>query len=99
MTNASRTLMMDLDTLDWDEDLVAAMGIPASMLPEIVPSIGRMGVGTGTIAGVPLCVVVGMAGAARDFDLRYDEISQQHCSFGHAAKTGERVDVDDKQAV
>jgi glycerol kinase len=33
--NASRTLMMDLDTLQWDPELVAAVGIPESMLPEI----------------------------------------------------------------
>jgi glycerol kinase len=35
VTNASRTLLMDLATLDWSADLVSALGIPASMLPEI----------------------------------------------------------------
>jgi glycerol kinase len=35
VTNASRTLLMDLRTLSWDEDLCAAMGVPMSMLPEI----------------------------------------------------------------
>jgi glycerol kinase len=64
VTNASRTLMMDLDTLDWDTDLVAAMGIPGSMLPEIVPSIGRMGVGTGVLEGVPLSGILGDQQAA-----------------------------------
>ncbi|GGM65944.1 glycerol kinase [Longimycelium tulufanense] len=34
-TNASRTLLMDLDTLSWDADICAEMGIPMSMLPEI----------------------------------------------------------------
>ncbi|OKH66694.1 glycerol kinase [Mycobacterium sp. SWH-M3] len=34
-TNASRTLLMDLDTLSWDADIAAEMGIPLSMLPEI----------------------------------------------------------------
>ena len=33
--NASRTLLMDLATLDWDDDLLAAFGIPRAMLPEI----------------------------------------------------------------
>ncbi len=35
VTNASRTLLMDLETCSWDKDLVAAWGIPASLLPEI----------------------------------------------------------------
>ncbi len=34
-TNASRTLLMDLDTLQWDPDLAAAVGVPLSMLPQI----------------------------------------------------------------
>src|SRR5690606_14082400 len=34
-TNASRTLLMDLDTLSWNPDIAADMGIPMSMLPEI----------------------------------------------------------------
>ena len=35
VTNASRTLLMDLETCAWDSDLIAAWGIPASLLPEI----------------------------------------------------------------
>ena len=38
VTNASRTLLMDLHTLDWDAENVAALDIPASMLPSIRPS-------------------------------------------------------------
>ena len=38
VTNASRTLMMNLETLDWDEDILAVLNIPRQMLPEIVPS-------------------------------------------------------------
>jgi glycerol kinase len=38
VTNASRTLLMDLKTLDWDEQLCAAIGVPRAMLPEIRPS-------------------------------------------------------------
>src|SRR6476619_1777179 len=34
-TNASRTMLMDLDTLSWDADIAGEMGIPLSMLPEI----------------------------------------------------------------
>ena len=38
VTNASRTMLMNLDTLSWNEEIAAAMGIPMSMLPEIKSS-------------------------------------------------------------
>ncbi len=38
VTNASRTLLMNLETLDWDEEILQVMGIPRAMLPRIVPS-------------------------------------------------------------
>jgi glycerol kinase len=38
VTNASRTMLMNLDTLDWDPEIMEIMGIPRSMLPEIRPS-------------------------------------------------------------
>ncbi|MEA3310015.1 MAG: glycerol kinase GlpK [Chloroflexota bacterium] len=38
VTNASRTMLMDLQTLSWDAGILALMGIPRSMLPEIRPS-------------------------------------------------------------
>src|SRR5262249_25234113 len=37
-TNASRTLLCSLDTLDWDDELLALFGVPRSVLPEIRPS-------------------------------------------------------------
>lgn len=37
-TNASRTMLMDLATLDWDDELLTILGVPRSMLPEIRPS-------------------------------------------------------------
>src|SRR5437868_4243218 len=37
-TNASRTMLMDLETLDWDAELLSFFGIPAEMLPQIKPS-------------------------------------------------------------
>ena len=39
VTNASRTLLMNLRTLDWDPMLLSAIGIPREILPQIVPSI------------------------------------------------------------
>ncbi|HEX4813088.1 MAG TPA: glycerol kinase GlpK [Nonomuraea sp.] len=38
VTNASRTMLMDLDTLDWDDELLSFFGVPRAMLPEIRPS-------------------------------------------------------------
>jgi glycerol kinase len=38
VTNASRTMLMNLETLDWDDEILAIMGIPRQMLPRIVPS-------------------------------------------------------------
>ena len=45
VTNASRTMLMDLETLDWDEELMGFFGIPRSMLPTIIPSSDPEGFG------------------------------------------------------
>ncbi len=52
VTNASRTMLMNLETLDWDEELLSFFGIPRSMLPEIRSSSDPKGYGT-TRAGGP----------------------------------------------
>lgn len=54
VTNASRTLLMDLITLDWDAALLAAMGIPRSMLPVIVPSSQVYAQASGDLEGIPI---------------------------------------------
>ena len=64
VTNASRTLLMDLDTLAWSDDLLAAMRVPRSMMARILPSIGRIGIGTGVLAGVPISAILGDQQAA-----------------------------------
>jgi glycerol kinase len=57
-TNASRTMLMDLETLDWDDELLGFFGIPRVMLPQIRPSSAPGGYGEVTgpagVAGVPL---------------------------------------------
>ncbi|ATE57257.1 MULTISPECIES: glycerol kinase GlpK [Actinosynnema] len=65
-TNASRTLLMDLDTLDWDAEIAADMGIPLSMLPEIRSSSEVYSeVRTrGALEGVPIAGVLGDQQAA-----------------------------------
>jgi len=65
VTNASRTLLMNLHTLDWDDELLAAFGIPRAMLPEIKPSSSTE-YGTVNIGGrdVPLTGILGDQQAA-----------------------------------
>jgi glycerol kinase len=38
VTNASRTMLMNLETLDWDDEILGIIGIPRQMLPKVVPS-------------------------------------------------------------
>ncbi|MDQ1179162.1 glycerol kinase GlpK [Rhodococcus sp. SORGH_AS_0301] len=65
-TNASRTLLMDLDTLSWDEGICADMGIPMSMLPEIRSSSEVYGNvrERGSLSGVPIAGILGDQQAA-----------------------------------
>jgi len=60
------TLLMDLDTLSWDESHAADMGIPLSMLPEIRSSSEEYGKGRvrGSLAGVPIAGILGDQQAA-----------------------------------
>ncbi|MQA94126.1 MAG: glycerol kinase GlpK [Streptosporangiales bacterium] len=51
VTNASRTMLMNLETLDWDDELLALFRIPRAMLPEIRPSSDPAGYGTTTTGG------------------------------------------------
>ncbi len=66
VTNASRTMLMDLDTLSWREDICADMGIPMSMLPEIHSSSEVYGPGRqgGMLPGVPIAGILGDQQAA-----------------------------------
>jgi len=54
VTNASRTMLMDLRTLDWDEDLRQTVGVPRAMLPEIRSSSEVYGYATGVLEGIPV---------------------------------------------
>lgn len=58
-TNASRTMLARLDTLAWDDDLLALFGVPRELLPEIVPSSGAVAEASLLGATVP---VSGLAG-------------------------------------
>ncbi len=62
VTNASRTMLMDLKTLSWDESIAADMGVPLSMLPEIKSSSEVYG--TSSKLGVPIAGILGDQQAA-----------------------------------
>ncbi|HHY89971.1 MAG TPA: glycerol kinase GlpK [Chloroflexi bacterium] len=64
VTNASRTLLMNLSTLDWDPDLLSALEIPAEMLPKICPSSAPLGYTTQVVPGVPIAGILGDQQAA-----------------------------------
>ena len=66
VTNASRTLLMNIDTLDWNEEICADMGIPVSMLPDIRPSSGVFGRGrrNGLLIDTPIAGILGDQQAA-----------------------------------
>jgi len=72
VTNASRTLLMDLRTLEWDDDLLAAFGIPRPLLPEIRSSSEVYGEAAPStpLPGVPIAGILG---------------DQQAATFGQAA--------------
>ena len=64
VTNASRTMLMNLATLDWDPDMLKVMGIPRSMLPAIKASSAVYGKGVGDLAGIPIAGDLGDQQAA-----------------------------------
>ena len=64
VTNASRTMLMDLKTLDWDQGNLDAIGVPRAVLPEIRSSSEVYGEATGELAGVPVAGDLGDQQAA-----------------------------------
>lgn len=66
-SNASRTMLFDIRSLSWSDELCALFGVPAHALPEVRPSSGRFGttaVGVGVPAGIPVSGVAGDQQAA-----------------------------------
>ncbi|GAB2537002.1 glycerol kinase GlpK [Brachybacterium huguangmaarense] len=66
VTNASRTMLMNIDTLDWNKDIAGDMGIPMSMLPEIKSSSEVYGYGRkqGLLIDTPIAGILGDQQAA-----------------------------------
>jgi glycerol kinase len=59
VTNASRTMLLSLATGDWDDELLAILGVPRSMLPEVVASSGVCAHSKGILEGIPIAGIAG----------------------------------------
>ena len=64
VTNASRTQLMNLATLEWDDALLAAFEVPRAVLPRIVPSSAVLAEARDILAGVPVAGILGDQQAA-----------------------------------
>ena len=81
VTNAGRTMLMNLETLDWDDVLLDAMGVPRAMLPEIRPSMEVYGEAGGALAGLPVAAALGDQHAAL-FGQTCFEPGDAKCTYG-----------------
>ncbi len=84
VTNASRTMLMDLETLSWDESLAEQLGIPTAMLPEIIPSIGEVGPCRGVLDGTSLRAMLGDQHAAMVGQAAFS-VGDTKCTYGTGA--------------
>ena len=64
VTNASRTMMMNLETLDWDDEILGILDVPRAMLPEIRASSETYGEAKNGLAGIPVAGDLGDQQAA-----------------------------------
>ena len=79
VTNASRTMLMNLETLDWDADILKIMGVPRAMLPEIRSSsevYGHVGAHL-PLEGIPVCGDLGDLALIGHADHLRDDLMDQ----------------------
>jgi len=81
VTNAGRTMLMNIETLEWDDVVLDAMGVPRAMLPEIRPSMEVYGETNGTLGGVPVAAALGDQHAAM-FGQTCFETGDAKCTYG-----------------
>jgi glycerol kinase len=87
VSNASRTLLMDLRTLEWDRELLDLFGVPRSVLPEIRPSSAIYGTTRGVKAlpdGIPVAGIAGDQQAAL-FGQACFAPGEAKCTYGTGA--------------
>ena len=94
VTNASRTLLMNLHTLEWDERIAESIGVPMAMLPEIRSSAEVYGEAVGVLAGVPVAAALGDQQAALFGQTCFD-VGEAKSTYGTGTflllNTGERI--------
>jgi glycerol kinase len=81
VTNAGRTMLMNLETLEWDDVLLDAIGVPRAMLPEIRSSAEVYGEASGPLAGVPVAGALGDQHAAL-FGQTCFALGEAKCTYG-----------------
>ncbi len=81
VTNAGRTMLMNLETLEWDDVLLDAIGVPRAMLPEIRSSAEVYGEANGLLAGVPVAGALGDQHAAL-FGQTCFALGEAKCTYG-----------------
>ncbi|HZY63591.1 MAG TPA: glycerol kinase GlpK [Edaphobacter sp.] len=81
VTNACRTMLFNINTLMWDDDLLELLDIPKSMLPEVVQSSGICGTTEGVVDGIPIAGIAGDQQAAL-FGQMCTEPGMVKCTFG-----------------
>lgn len=95
-SNASRTMLMNLESLEWDQYLLDIFGIPASIMPQIRPSIGNFATTTADLFGVeiPISAIFGDQQAAL-FAHGCDRPGLLKCTYGTGsflvAQTGNQI--------
>ena len=80
-TNAARTMLYNIHTQEWDEELLALLDIPKSLLPEVVASSGVCGKAAGVLSGVPIAGIAGDQHAAL-FGQMCTERGMVKCTYG-----------------
>jgi glycerol kinase len=83
-TNASRTMLYNIHTGEWDEQLLQIFDVPRSMLPEVVASSGRCAVTSGILSGIPVAGIAGDQQAAL-FGQMCVQPGMAKCTFGTGA--------------
>ena len=83
-TNASRTMLMDLATMAWDDELLESLGVPRAMLPEIRPSMGYVGETRDPVPGIPITSLIGDQQASLFGQTAFDP-GDAKCTFGTGA--------------
>src|SRR5216683_3740480 len=84
VTNASRTMLYNIHTLQWDEELLRMLDVPRSMLPEVVASSGCCATTTGLFNGIAIAGIAGDQQAAL-FGQMCTSPGMAKCTFGTGA--------------